>query len=921
MEVCMNEGITPTDFEKTIYQLQVLLKEAAESPPETSSQKMTEFGNLLSANRDILEGDPNFADFSAHFLQVCITYYHNDAANYLATLLLDETNCGLTQFPLLQLAAEHGNTELYGAIENKIFSDPARYAGLYNDIATGKYFSTHFNIALKNRDLRLAKHLLFNYARYCQSALPAEISAANMLFATSQDQLSDREFFDLYHYMASLGIPDVNLNVSQANFQPLVGNIIRLIATGKIFPLYSRSGDTPNGLYSRGMDLMNIGKRLSDGEFHPISSLLETKHVDEAYFDAFLLKNDNMSDIFQFVLAIVKFCSDESKPLAYRQELINLVRNKIFTGMTPLTIEMLRRYGPIDKKLAPFINKFLFEEFANAVPNMIFIEDTDTIEPPVKKMPDAKEPSEVIYNNTGYIYEIPGPQFNLNLIEGKPLSDAGTPIGYNVHLPKGEVKSVVISAYGGSQKTEKDERVYRPGAIDPSLQHLVDNGVAVITLNLPDLLELDTFQGNMTSELHDKIHRCINHAHDTIKNHPEDLDVRLASLKGKNVFLHGGSFGGRTAVRHAQLYPGTFNGYISHDGWLSPTMGAKSDLINRPLYNNHLDPMSDSEIVKIVDPILLLHNRDDNNVNIKVTLDFYKKMQRKNKSDLVRLHVTELGNPAPSVADKINKGHYIPARPEEFNLYANTLRRFIEQGPSAVTEISAWRAYQQDKLANRFYKLGGLSKRFFAEILELNESKKIRVNDNNFNRLWDEYYKPLYYALYFSDDLSSSETELNAEISRLMSMKLLTDEVIMNTLKLQENVFNQYMKEMHPELQFSEAVQHDFLKKPEVIAKYREMIFNLGKEKDRSVKGYHLSLLYKANPDLLKPLYPDFENQRLLQKTIMQEKTKVVKKFTKKRNLMTAAWQQTVKEAVKQAKDKTKPQEGKQIQKPQSSNK
>ncbi len=53
------------------------------------------------------------------------------------------------------------------------------------------------------------------------------------------------------------------------------------------------------------------------------------------------------------------------------------------------------------------------------------------------------------------------------------------------------------------------------------------------------------------------------------KNLGEKQYESMNLLKGMPKVIFGSSFGGRTAVRHIQLYPGTFNGAISHDGALA----------------------------------------------------------------------------------------------------------------------------------------------------------------------------------------------------------------------------------------------------------------------------------------------------------------------------------------------------------------
>ena len=83
------------------------------------------------------------------------------------------------------------------------------------------------------------------------------------------------------------------------------------------------------------------------------------------------------------------------------------------------------------------------------------------------------------------------------------------------------------------------------------------------------------------------------------------------------------SFGGGIAFRHAELFPNTFDGYISHHGGFGLKRGLN--------YSECLDVTAKKRPNKIVQPILLLQSRDDNNVNLKYALDFYRKLSSDQK--------------------------------------------------------------------------------------------------------------------------------------------------------------------------------------------------------------------------------------------------------------------------------------------------
>src|SRR5204863_5166016 len=195
----------------------------------------------------------------------------------------------------------------------------------------------------------------------------------------------------------------------------------------------------------------------------------------------------------------------------------------------------------------------------------------------------------VISNNKGYFD-------SLNIDNGAQLYLDDSPIGYNIHLPIDKINSVMVKVYGGDESEEREKSAYRPLKLNTLETHLLNNGIAIIQLNLPDLLKLNTSQGSMPEDLFLEIHACIHQFYDTIKNAPEKLDESLKVLKNKGLFLYGASFGGMMVLTHAEHYPGTYAGYISHDGGISRLMGVKGDRLKRSQFQSWLNPAVHSEI-------------------------------------------------------------------------------------------------------------------------------------------------------------------------------------------------------------------------------------------------------------------------------------------------------------------------------------
>lgn len=51
-------------------------------------------------------------------------------------------------------------------------------------------------------------------------------------------------------------------------------------------------------------------------------------------------------------------------------------------------------------------------------------------------------------------------------------SGDGTPFGYNVHLPYGEVKAIITDVYGGENKADRLKQMNYPGSLDELLKDL-----------------------------------------------------------------------------------------------------------------------------------------------------------------------------------------------------------------------------------------------------------------------------------------------------------------------------------------------------------------------------------------------------------------------------------------------------------------
>lgn len=362
------------------------------------------------------------------------------------------------------------------------------------------------------------------------------------------------------------------------------------------------------------------------------------------------------------------------------------------------------------------------------------------------------EPSKIIYNLEGYDTDIEvGPPLIAEkgtLLRLNPQS----PISYVINLPQGECNAVYISVYGGFEIYERKTRLHRPGWLSNEERALLAKGIAVVNLNLVDFLKLYSYQSLMSEDLQKEIHESINLFWETLHNHPETLSPTLSELKGKKMILSGASFGGRTAIRHAELYPYTFDKYISFDGAISGSMQSLSDrpIVGlRPTLLPHLDPSM--HIESICDPILLIHNLNDNNVNPVVLFDFYRKAEEKGKSDLISLHINTFGNLYEKTSGVRNTGHFYPATgTENYILQIEVVSQFILSKEAPLREIREYRAQKYEMIALRaFFEAGPDA--FFVEYLyrqyKITKSKGNNEypSDNELRKIYAIFYVCDYY--------------------------------------------------------------------------------------------------------------------------------------------------------------------------------
>lgn len=358
-------------------------------------------------------------------------------------------------------------------------------------------------------------------------------------------------------------------------------------------------------------------------------------------------------------------------------------------------VYQLKNPGYFPSNIRIFLNRL--EYFVGHNKN---IDNEIAVSPLLKKeenVPYKKIPYTLIYNNDGYdTHSNYPPVVKKGISIREPL--ANNPIGYVIILPVNEempVKNIVVNVYGGWQKNDLEKVLNRP---KPSLslleQELVDNGTAIIYLNLPDVLKNELFQRQLDESLLKEIHNSIDYFYLLIRNNPIQISELLIDFYNKPIFLMGSSFGGMMSIYHAINYPDSFDGYISHAGGLYGNEAFDSDTHNAYLKVAEID-----KIKKIKRPLFIHHSLDDNRVHVQASLQFFNLAQRANKK-LVKLFIDDHGNDVSSLEnDPDLHGHFIPEG-YDLRVFCEQLIDFINSsGYTIETALNHYRYQKYQRYA------------------------------------------------------------------------------------------------------------------------------------------------------------------------------------------------------------------------------
>lgn len=583
------------------------------------------------------------------------------------------------------------------------------------------------------------------------------------------------------------------------------------------------------------------------------------------------------------------------KPLILDEKII--IDENIFLYLTPTNITSMCMFDIIsplikDALIKEHVLSSIYKDTRDRLYSRLYSDDIP------KEFPAIPTPEiDVIYNNSFFLNKPAHPDYVL----GPPMvfnyENQELPIGYNIHLPKAcTVKEVVIDVYGGNNSLE---HASTPGFRRDIEKKIITEGIAYITLNLNDLYELKTHPGEMDELIHKRLHACINHFFEILKFQPEAAFKTKVLNNVERIILYGGSFGGRTAVRHGELYPDTFDGYVSHDGWLASEKARVTDLLLRKHGSAApwLDPSLQEHVALLKQPVLIIEQADDHNVNSKVAFHFANQAKKFSKADV---RILSINRGALAVGNPNNKGHFVveSTYKEDFDMYANALINFVKKGPNSLPRLNEWKSYKRKKIANEYSLIATPEKTFIADALK-EISKNRHFNKIKNTQFYEQYYKPLAGIHYHVGKImEGGNAALKNESDRLTKNReagpLLTDAMLLKVLDKSRNQYKQYLRDYY-DVSFESLLESQYL-----ITGLRHNISTLLMFPDfissKNQNTMHirrlLTELYSLNPELLDELA--LENSDEYQKNMNDFKESLLKTLDNNSKLIKKARKEIV---------------------------
>lgn len=652
------------------------------------------------------------------------------------------------------------------------------------------------------------------------------------------------------------------------------------------------------------------------GKFADISSVRVMEEIVDFIDDK---SNDDQKRQTAFESSLSLFLFFDN--FLHENETYNKIGIKYFKYAGKTNSQLNKHYDKVKTELAPIIkNSFLenLKEYHEIIFSDVPVEESEKAR---RYLP--QEVRKVFYNNAGYetiatnqdqfcsehchqaqVLVLPRGTY---IVDNKPVEiENNIPIGYNIHLPKTAVNGIFVDVYGGGIEASGFSK---PQQLTRIHDYLLSLGFAIVTTNLIDLKELDVKQDAMSENFHAKVQLSIDHLYHALKN-PRSIIAsdEADELALKKIFLNGASFGGMLVLRHAELFPDNFDGYISHDGGLIAGVGVKGDrgyIKGRGLAADEikarawLSPMTESEddddvktdvdpkILQIKKPVLLLHNFDDNNVNVLVSIKWYQKVLANNKHDLVRLVITRKGNPLDASDPLGSKGHFVPTGRRDFLTYREALASFMLLGEHRLDELTlskrearefeiyAYHNYSSSTLDERFLSLGY---RWYQNQQRTDSCRVTKHTSWEYLSADKISLSDIYFLLAHLDRLEKNPDELKNALTQLGNQ--LTDDEIDNAIRSHFPQAASFVAELygHPRELFVDIYNNMDLNdtppiperiektrrgdivhkavdsKPGIRNQYRHLLIKQETAMDNDFRRYLLYQIYLANPERIKIL-------------------------------------------------------------------
>lgn len=530
-----------------------------------------------------------------------------------------------------------------------------------------------------------------------------------------------------------------------------------------------------------------------------------------------------------------------------------------------------------------FVNKNALEGFSRSFGSDI----PGTEKPSIKYRAAFENPIEKVISSRSSVahpIEIPSGMYDVptddvdkdeKRIFKKITIKKNLPVKYEIYMPKEDVNAILIDVYGGGMGNRHLTEMER---------YLISQGIVVIILDLFDVAELRKLglhQQKMPEDLFQKLQLGIDYFLNSLKDPSsfiDDIDI-VEKLMNKKVVLYGHSFGGLTAVRHAELYPNTFDGYICHQGALDPVLTNRASIMSnvRSGFEDRewLNASQEKAIKNINDPILIIHNYDDINVSILAATSWYNKVIEAKKEKFVQFYVPKRGG-----EDSLR--HEFPTDLEDFYKYGAIIIDFILFGNSPLSVMNEWRSKKYEVYAKSFlnknYEQLSLTDKFMAWAQRLYRYRILQEQTQNNPDSAPQYHKS--WNMFKNNDLTEGtiyDALYYVEHNPILKSEDLTNEVIKNMLIYHLPLLIDYLNMRG--YKFNDETEFLIMNSEYVINEYRKLILSddmYDKEGNlNSLKYYLLRLLYIANPSLLDK----FRAEKLNDVMYQEEKKKALEEF------------------------------------------